>query len=613
MTVIVLTCAIVLLLMCAASVTFEYFTLRNLVKGQVSTLAAVVSFNSAGALAFDSQEDATEILRALTAEKHIVAASLYDENEQLFAYYPDTIAIASLPKNPAKAGYEFIDGFLQGFEPVMQRESRLGTLYIRSDLQVLYDQLKSYGLMALLLMSFSLIIAYILSMALQQSISEPILALQHTAKRVSENKDYSLRGDKAGNDEIGALTDAFNTMLARIEEQNAEITRFNQLLEQRISERTAELKDANASLNQQKEFVESIIDSSVDSIVVYDLDMRFITVNRTFENRTGYKREQVIGKHFTDLYDASVPAYDATVRGLKGEYIHIPQLQSPLTGRFYETFYIPLYNVSEQVYALVTVGHDITEIVESSDQLRRTNASLEKSNRDLEQFAYIASHDLQEPLRKIQVFTELLGQNFDNKAELLRYHEKISQSASRMQHLIQDVLNFSRISNSIEAFVPVNLNEIVDNLKVDFELLLSEKDGAIHTDKLPSLEGIPLQLSQLFSNLISNSLKYTDKKPVISITCAVVNAKDISLPQVHQHDQKSFYHISFQDNGIGFDPDYSEKIFTIFQRLHSKQNFSGTGIGLALCRKIVENHHGFITAEGRPGEGATFHIYLPRV
>lgn len=610
MSVIVLTCAIVLLLMCAASVVFEYFTFRKLVKGQVSTLAAVVSFNSAGALAFDSQDDAAEILRALKAESHIVAASLYDENEKLFAHYPDTAAISSFPLSPTKAGYTFKDGYLEGFEPVMQQNSRLGTLYIRSDLQALYDQLKSYGLMALLLMSFSLLIAYILSMALQQSISEPILALQLTARRVSENNDYTLRGSKMGNDEIGALTDAFNTMLARIEEQNAEITRFNQLLEQRISERTIELEEANTNLNQQKEFIESIVDSSVDSIVVYDSDSRFVTVNKTFENRTGFKREQVIGRLFDEFFPEETPSHQATLQGLQGEYVHIQQLQSPITGRYYESFFIPLFNTLNKQYALLTIGHDITDIVESSEQLRKTNSSLEKSNRDLEQFAYIASHDLQEPLRKILVFTQLLGQNFDNKDELQRYHQKISQSATRMQELIRDVLNFSRISNSDEAYVSVNLNEIVENLKIDFELFLSERSGVVIHETLPTIQGIPLQLSQLFSNLISNSLKYSENNPVITIRCSIINAED--MPQYHLTEGPTeYYHINFSDNGIGFDPEYSEKIFTIFQRLHSKQTYSGTGIGLALCRKIVENHHGVITAESTVGQGATFHIFLP--
>ncbi|MEO5906814.1 MAG: ATP-binding protein, partial [Saprospiraceae bacterium] len=163
---------------------------------------------------------------------------------------------------------------------------------------------------------------------------------------------------------------------------------------------------------------------------------------------------------------------------------------------------------------------------------------------------------------------------------------------------------------SEEAFEETDLNLVLENLIIDFELLLREKDAVIHYPNLPVVPGIQLQLSQLFSNIINNSLKYTDNKPVIDITCEKLKPEDVdNLPALRK--DVPYYKIQFEDNGIGFEPQYSEQIFAIFQRLHGKQTYSGTGIGLALCKKIVENHHGIIYGEGRPGRGATFTIILP--
>jgi light-regulated signal transduction histidine kinase (bacteriophytochrome) len=248
--------------------------------------------------------------------------------------------------------------------------------------------------------------------------------------------------------------------------------------------------------------------------------------------------------------------------------------------------------------------------MEANAKLEELNKELLKSNRDLEQFAYVASHDLQEPLRKIQTFTQLLGKSIKDEDKAMHFQQKISQSASRMQLLIQDVLNFSRISNSDDAYIETDLNLILENLKFDFELIIREKDAEIHHKKMPVIKGIPLQLSQMFSNLISNSLKYNDKRPLIHIECSeLTHLELLSYPKLSN--KNNYVKIVFKDNGIGFETYFSEQIFKIFQRLHGKQAYSGTGIGLALCKKIVENHQGIIYASGEPGVGAEFTIILP--
>ena len=611
MSVILLSCAVVVLLMCTAYIIFEYFTFKQTLKAQVSTLATVIASNSSASLAFDYPKDANETLLALGAEKRIVAACLYDINGALFAKYPPDVADAKFPVKPAAEGFFFRNGYMEGFKPVLQKKDQVGTLYIKSDMEAMYTQLKKYGVIAILLFCFSLLVAFLLSRVLQKSISQPILALEQTAKIISQKRDYSVRAVKSGKDEVGALTDAFNDMLTRIEVQNSEITSFNLKLEQKVRERTNELESANNYLKQQNDFVETIIDASVHIIVVLDVNLRFSTLNKRCEEIYGMDKKDILGKSYLELFPqaADSPAYHDILKALDGNYIHNTVTRSVIAKGYFENYFIPLRQ-GDEVYGVLILSHDITDIMEANERLKEVNNELEKSNRDLEQFAFIASHDLQEPLRKIHIFNDLMGENFHDEKTMRKYQEKINQSAVRMQDLIMDVLNFSRISKVEEAFIKTDLNKTLETLKNDFEVLIVEKGAVITYPTLPVVYGIPLQMSQLFSNLISNSLKYSDKRPVINISSHIMSPEEVSEHK-RLHTSASYILIKFSDNGIGFEPKYSEQIFTIFQRLHGKHAYSGTGIGLALCRKIVENHQGIITAESEPGKGAVFNIILP--
>ncbi|MEO6669531.1 MAG: ATP-binding protein [Ferruginibacter sp.] len=611
MSVIILSCAVVVLLMSAAFILFEYYSFKKSLEGQISTLAETIAYNSSAAIIFDSPQEANDILNALSAEKRIVAASLYDAEGKLFAKYPIDLPNISLPVKPGVKGFRFIAGHLEVFRPVVQKDATVGTLYIKSNMEAMYIQLKKYMMLAAWLFCCSLFVAYLLSRSLTKTISQPILALEQTAKMISDKRDYSVRAVKFGKDEVGALTDAFNNMLTRIEVQNAEITSFNIKLEQKVRERTNELESANIYLKQQNDFVETILDSSAHIIAVLDKDLRFNSLNRKGEELYHTKKEKVIGKSYLDVFPESInsPAHLDIQRALRGEYVHNTVSRSAVIDGYFENYFIPL-KLGEEVYGVLILSHDITDIMEANEKLKELNNELEKSNRDLEQFAFIASHDLQEPLRKIHIFNDMLAENFHDEQNMRKYQAKIDQSARRMQDLIMDVLNFSRISKSEEAFTQNDLNLIIENLKNDFELLITEKDATISYEPLPVIPGIALQLSQLFSNLISNSLKYNDKKPAINIATHFLTREETKANK-KLNPAIRYVQIIFSDNGIGFETKYSEQIFTIFQRLHGKQAYSGTGIGLALCRKIVENHQGIITAEGQVGVGATFTIILP--
>lgn len=606
MSVMLLTSAIALFLMCSAYILLEYFSYRETMLNNVSAIGKIIASNSSGALAFLSEKDAQEILGALNAEKHIQAACLYDINGKIFAKYPAGLPDSELPGSSGIIqGFYYKSDYLVGFVPVKQENKMLGTLYLKSDLTAMFSQLEKFALIGIFLIMASLFIAFFLSRTLQKSISEPILALQETANIITSKNDYSVRAIKHGKDEVGALADAFNQMLAQIQLKNREITSFNQQLELKVRERTTELQ-------KQKDFVETILNATVDIIAVFDKDLRYIMLNKTPESYNKFSAAELIGRDLPSLIPESMESSGVKniKRALAGEMVHEPTNKSTDTERTFESFYIPLRDSEGLIYGALNINHDVTEITEAAEHLEALNAKLMKSNRDLEQFAYVASHDLQEPLRKIQTFTQLMDKHVDDPEKLNYYLSKINQSAFRMQQLIQDVLNFSRISNTAEAFIETDLNELLENLKIDFELIFREKNGELQYETLPKIKGIPLQLSQLFSNLISNSLKYSEKSPVITITHSKMSRSEIK--SYSKLDVASPYtKIIYTDNGIGFESQFNEQIFDIFQRLHGKQSYSGTGIGLALCRKITDNHNGFIFAKGIPGAGATFTIMLP--
>jgi signal transduction histidine kinase len=243
MTMTLATSGVVLLLTCAAFFGYEAFTFRRAAVRQLATLGEVIAANSTGALAFDNADDATQVLAALKAERHIVAACLYDAQGKLFSRYPASVAAGEFPGALRADGFRFEDGYLIGFAPVVQVKGsqRLGTLYLRSDMDALYERLRLYAGIAVLVVAVAFLVAYVLSRTLQQQISRPVLALAETARAVSDRHDYAVRAAKHGADEFGLLTDAFNHMLAQIEAQNAE-------LEKRVRERTAELEAANDEL-----------------------------------------------------------------------------------------------------------------------------------------------------------------------------------------------------------------------------------------------------------------------------------------------------------------------------------------------------------------------------
>ncbi len=276
-------------------------------------------------------------------------------------------------------------------------------------------------------------------------------------------------------------------------------------------------------------------------------------------------------------------------------------------------------DVSEQVLARKRIEESEQQlqqrVSERTKELEKMNIELVRSNANLEEFAYAASHDMKEPIRKIHFFADRLKEHLSEKLDDndKRLFERMENASRRMGALIDDLLLYSHISKSSTVRENVDLNQKVSLVLIDLELEIEEKKAKIHIGELPKILGYRRQLQQLFQNLISNALKYhkPGQAPEIEISSVVVEGKDTGLDLSGEAAKRSYYLVQVKDRGIGFEQKYAEKIFNVFTRLHGNAEYRGTGVGLSIVRKVMENHNGFVRAESIPGEGSIFKAYFP--
>ena len=366
---------------------------------------------------------------------------------------------------------------------------------------------------------------------------------------------------------------------------------------ERLQRETAQ---KNNELKKQRDFVQGIFDNTVDVIFIFDPELNILALNRRARelyDPTGNAK----GKNVLDLFPQARGSkfIEHTQEALNGQHVHSGAKESTVhPGVFYESFFVPLYSADGTISGAMAIHHDVSDIMRMTSEVQSINEELKKSNHELEQFAYVASHDLQEPLRKISTFADIAMRNIESREAVTSNLEKVSSSAKRMSTLIKDILDYSRVSNSSAKFKEVDLNQVLDQVLHDFELTIKEKDATIESGSLPKVLGSHQQLTQVFGNIISNALKFCTSAPCVKITCE------------HSNDE---YAISFSDNGVGFDQAFADQIFMVFHRLNQRSEFPGTGIGLALCKRIMENHGGSIKATSIPQRGTTMTITIPEL
>ena len=377
---------------------------------------------------------------------------------------------------------------------------------------------------------------------------------------------------------------------------------------------------AEAALAQQARLLSDIIDTMPELVFLKDSEGHYVLDNRAHRRYLGVTPGETInGKTARDIYPKDIAdrhAEEDQYVLTTGAPIRDREEQARPAApniRWLSTTRIPLRDPGGKIVGLVGVSLDITQRRADEEKLKRFAAQLERSNAELQSFASVASHDLQEPLRKIQAFGDRLRAKCgDQLSEQGRdYLDRMQSAASRMQTLIQDLLQLSRVTSRAQPFQPCDLGQIVTEVTGDLEVRLEQSSGNVEVGEMPTIDADPLQMRQLFQNLITNALKFhkPDEPPLVRIDCEQLAATDFSLPGVRPPDR--IVRITVEDNGIGFDPKFADQIFIVFQRLHTKTEYEGTGIGLAVCRKITDRHGGSIVAQSEEGRGAKFVITLP--
>lgn len=378
------------------------------------------------------------------------------------------------------------------------------------------------------------------------------------------------------------------------------LSQQRQVLESSKTVLELHVQASTEEIHKLKRRYELILNSAGEGICGLDLNSKATFVNPAVARMTGWSVEDLIGKTEQDIFSAhdSEPSF---LDSKSGELSFCRKDGSRFPVEFVRT----TIEENGRPTGAVLIFKDITERKHASETLSQRAAELARSNAELEQFAFVASHDLQEPLRKIQSFGDRLRTKLGDQlaSDASDYLQRMQNAAARMRTLIDDLLTFSRVIRSSAPFEPVDLAQVTREVLGDLEVRIEKTGARIETSDLPIVEADPTQMRQLILNLVNNSLKFQppDGRPFIQIRGRTFQSAGGA----------EYAEIAVQDNGIGFDEQYTEKMFAVFQRLHGRGEYEGTGVGLAVCRRITDRHHGTITARSQPGQGATFIITLP--
>ncbi|WP_227699028.1 PAS domain-containing sensor histidine kinase [Spirosoma radiotolerans] len=397
---------------------------------------------------------------------------------------------------------------------------------------------------------------------------------------------------------------------------------YAQDLEQQVQGRTQALQRANLLIKTQADQLRFVTDSSLTAIALYAIvrdeatgdvvDLRYELINQMAQRMTGRQASDLLGHTMLEVFPGMKE------NSIWERYIELAQTGVPL--RYYNHYTQDGYDIWYQVQGvrqgelLVLSFLDITELKQTQFQLESLNKDLLEANNNLEQFAFVASHDLQEPLRKIQSFGTLLLEQYAERlgdgADLIL---RMQVAAERMSILIKDLLTLSRITTQHHSLVEIPLSRVIQRVIDDLDIVIEEAEASLHIEPLPSVKGDESQLRQLFQNLLSNAVKF--RKPgvelQVQISARLVAKADLPATVKPTRQATHYHQICIEDNGIGFDEMYLDRIFQVFQRLHTRSQYAGTGIGLAIVQKVAANHGGAITAMSQPGQGAAFFVYLP--
>jgi PAS domain S-box-containing protein len=564
----------------------DYVLYRDYVQRDLSSLARIIADNSTAALAFNDPDSAAQTLAALRARTHIAGACIYRAGGSVFARYSPDTAFTCPPPEP-DASTRFAGAFLVLGQPIMLSGRRIGSLTLFFDMAEINGRVRLYGGTVLVVLLGTFVLAFFLSSWLRSVIARPISQLVSATTSVSQTGDYSIRAEKQSADELGVLVDRFNEMLAGIQSRDEDLKKA--LVDREV---------ALAEVEKQRERFEFMAESMPQKIFTASPTGESLYLNRLWVDFTGLPYQQlkdwgwVQFIHPEDL-EESLQAWRHAIE--TGEPLQLTNRFRRADGvyRWHLNRARAMRNAQGEITLWVGSSTEIQEQKEAEEELRR-------ANEDLQQFAYSASHDLQEPIRNVAVYSEIVARRYQNvlDAEGRRFLEFMREGGRRLAALVNDLLAYTRASMAELSAVPVSASQALDKALAGLAEAIRESRADITSDPLPDVHMSDAHLQQIFQNLIGNALKYKNE-----------DTPRVHISAVNRGGQWCF---AVKDNGIGIDPQYKEKIFGVFKRLHHDQKYSGTGIGLAICQRVVERYGGRIWVESEAGKGSTFYFTIPQ-
>jgi PAS domain S-box-containing protein len=578
------TTTVALALAAVGIVAFDAFLFRQSLTRDLSALSRIIADNSTAALAFNDPRAAAETLAALRARPHLTSACIYRADGSLLAKYARQDGVSECPPPTAQEGFRFSNTDLTVSHPIFLSGRRIGTLLMLYDLDEIFERMKLYGTTVLGVLLLSSLIAFLLSSSLRAAIASPISHLVRATTSVAQTSDYSVRAQKVSGDELGVLVDRFNEMLAGIQ------SRDNNLITA-LRDREEALRDAESARERFRFMAESMPQKIFTTTPAGESNY----LNQQWMEFTGLSLEQLRNWGWTrvihpDDLDSNIRTWRHSVE--TGEPFLLQHRCRRADGvyKWHLSRAHAMRDASGNISMWIGSSTDIHEQKEKEEELRR-------ANEDLQQFAYSASHDLQEPIRNVAVYSEIVAKRYHNllDPEGQQFLGFLTEGGRRLATLIDDLLAYTRAGVVEPGATTADASAVLLQVLTGLSETIRQCEGKVTYEPLPEISMSQTHLQQVFQNLITNALKYRQVEP-----------PEIHISAIHQG---AAWRFSVRDNGIGIDPEYKEKIFGVFKRLH--RNYSGTGIGLAICQRVVARYGGRIWVESSPGKGATFFFTVP--
>ncbi len=586
-----LTTAAALLIAGAGIVATDSFLFRGYLERDLAALTSIVADNSTAQLAFDDPESAAQTLGALRARPHVVGACIYRMDGtrmdgMKFAEYARADGFACPPPSGSLT-LQFAPGDVTISRPILLQGRRIATLVLLYDLGEIAERIKLYGAAVFGVLVASSLLAFLLSSRLRAVIATPIARLVRATTAVAETGDYAIRAQKLSGDELGVLVDRFNAMLSGIQTRDDQLKRA-------LSER----EDALKQVESERQRFEFMAESMPQKIFTARANGEVDYFNGQWADFAGLTHAELRGIEWARLVhpddmDANVIAWRRALES--GEPFVFEHRFRRSDGKY--CWHLTRASAMRGENGLISMW--IGSSTDIDDQKEKEQA-LRRANDDLQQFAYSASHDLQEPIRNVAVYSEIVARRYHETldAEGRLFLGFLQEGGRRLATLVSDLLAYTRASMAELSDTPVESSLVLKNSLSSLSEAMRESGAQVTSEDLPEVFIGEAHLQQVFQNLIGNALKYRNAAP----------------PRIHVSASMrgAVWCFSVQDNGIGIDPQYKEKIFGVFKRLHHDQKFAGTGIGLAICQRVVERYGGRIWVESQPGKGSAFFFTIPR-